>query len=327
MSPRGGREGGERPMVPRAEFTSYYGRPVVKPSPWEKDIPAYLFLGGLAGASSILAAGADVTGRPQLRRVARGGALGSIGLGYAALVHDLGKPARFVNMLRVAKPTSPMSVGTWLLTAYGPLAGLAAAGEVTALLGGRSRGVADPLRILAAPAGVTAAVLGAGVAAYTAVLLSDTATPSWHEARRQLPFVFVGSAAAAAGGLGMVGAPPSEAGPARRLAAAGAVLEMVMERRMEAAMGLAAEPLHAGTAGRLLRTAKALTIVGGAGGVLLGGRSRLAAVAAGAALLTGSACTRFGIFEAGQASARDPRYTIVPQRERRAARELDPGRA
>ena len=116
--------------MPDVEFTSYYGRPVVKASPWENDIPAYLFLGGLAAGSSLLAAGADLTGRPALRRAGRLGALGGITVSFAALVHDLGRPARFVNMLRVAKPTSPMSVGTWILTALRPAAGLAGAAEL-----------------------------------------------------------------------------------------------------------------------------------------------------------------------------------------------------
>jgi formate-dependent nitrite reductase membrane component NrfD len=317
---RRGRDGGERPMVPRATFTSYYGRPVVKASPWKADIPAYLFLGGLAGASSVLAAGADITNRPSLRRSSRLGALAGVSLGLAALVHDLGRPERFVNMLRVAKPTSPMSVGTWILAAYGPLAGLAAAGEMTALLPRRLRCAGAMVRPLSRPAGLGAAAFGAGVASYTAVLLSDTATPTWHEARRELPFVFAGSAATAAGGLGMIGASVSDAGPARRLAAGGAVVELFMERRMESSAGLTAEPLHRDSAGRLLRASRLLTISGATGGLLLGGRSRPAAVICGAALLTGSACMRFGIFEAGQASARDPRYTIVPQRERLSAR-------
>jgi formate-dependent nitrite reductase membrane component NrfD len=317
---RRGRDGGERPMVPRATFTSYYGRPVVKASPWKADIPAYLFLGGLAGASSVLAAGADITGRPSLRRSSRLGALAGVSLGLAALVRDLGRPERFVNMLRVAKPTSPMSVGTWILAAYGPLAGLAAAGEITALLPRRLRCAGAMVRPLSRPAGLGAAAFGAGVASYTAVLLSDTATPTWHEARRELPFVFAGSAATAAGGLGMIGASGSDAGPARRLAAGGAVVELFMERRMESSAGLTAEPLHRDSAGRLLRASRLLTISGATGGLLLGGRSRPAAVICGAALLTGSACMRFGIFEAGQASARDPRYTIIPQRERLSAR-------
>jgi hypothetical protein len=88
-----------------------------------------------------------------------------------------------------------------------------------------------------------------------------------------------------------------------------------MERRMERSMGVTAEPLHSGKAGTLMRAAKSLTIAGAAGS-LLAGRSRLVAALSGAALLAGSACTRFGVFEAGQASARDPKYTVVPQRER-----------
>ncbi|MDQ2959220.1 MAG: polysulfide reductase, partial [Actinomycetota bacterium] len=150
---------------------------------------------------------------------------------------------------------------------------------------------------------------------YTAVLLSNTATPTWNAAGKQLPFLFVGSAAAAAGGLGMALAPASEAGPARRLALSGAILELAVEQRMEAGMGVAAEPLQHGRAGSLMRASKALTTFGAAGS-LFARRSRLAATVSGVALLAGSACTRFGIFEAGQASARDPRYTVLPQRER-----------
>jgi formate-dependent nitrite reductase membrane component NrfD len=312
--------------VPDVEFTSYYGRPVVKASPWEADIPAYLFLGGLAAGSSLLGAGADLTDRPGLRRVGRIGAMGAISISFGALVHDLGRPERFVNMLRVAKPTSPMSVGTWLVTAFGPMAGLAGAAELlapaTRSRHGALRGPARLLRALAGPAGIAAAVVAPPVASYTAVLLADTATPSWSSARHELPFVFVGSAAAASGGLGMIFAPRAEAGPARRLAMAGAAVELAVEHRMEASMGLAAEPMHAGVAGRLMLASKALTAFGGAAAVL-GGRSRVASVVAGTSLLAGSACTRFGIFHAGQASARDPKYTVVPQRERLNQRALD----
>ncbi|MGN6251112.1 MAG: NrfD/PsrC family molybdoenzyme membrane anchor subunit [Marmoricola sp.] len=307
-------------MVPDAEFDSYYGRPVVKPSPWEADIPAYLFAGGLAAGSSLLAAGADLTGRPGMRRVGRLGALGALGFSMAALVHDLGKPSRFVNMLRVAKPTSPMSVGTWILSTYGPFVGLAAAGEVAGMLpASMQRGPLRFARSAGRPAGVVAALAAPPVAAYTAVLLSDTATPAWHSAYREMPFVFVGSAAAAASGLAMVGSPVSEAGPARRLALGGAALDLVAGRAMERSMGLPAETLHTGKAGRLMKAAQALTAVG-AVGAAVGGRSRAVSVLSGAALLAGSVCTRFGIFEAGQASAKDPKYTVVPQRERLAAR-------
>jgi formate-dependent nitrite reductase membrane component NrfD len=314
---RGGRgRDGERLMVPPAEFTSYYGRPVVKASPWQDDIPAYLFLGGLAAGSSLLAAGADFSNRPELRRVARIGALVGVTAGTAALVRDLGKPARFLNMLRVAKPTSPMSVGTWILTTYGPMAGLAGTAEVAAMLRIRIPIASRLLELVARPAGVLAAIAAPALASYTGVLLGDTATPAWHGARHELPFVFVGSAAAAAGGLAMCGTSVGQAAPARRMGLAGAAFALTMEARMTQSMGLSAETLRTGKAGRLMEASRALTIGGALGAITLGRRHRAAAAIAGAALVAGSACTRFAIFEAGQESARDPRYTVIPQRER-----------
>jgi formate-dependent nitrite reductase membrane component NrfD len=296
---------GEQPMVPDAEFRSYYGKPILNEPTWEPlDIAGYLFLGGLAGASSVLAAGAELTGRPALARVGKGGALVAISGSLVALVHDLGRPSRFLNMLRVFKPSSPMSVGSWILSAYGPPAGVAG---LTALTG-RFPGIG---RV----ATVTAGLVGPAVAAYTGVLISDTAVPTWHAGYRELPFVFVGSAASAAGGLGMIGAPVAEAGPARRTAMLGAALEVVVTKRMERRMGMVAEPLRTGTAGQLMRAAEILTVTGAVVGGVLGRRSRTAAVLGGLASLAGSACTRFGIFHAGVASARDPRYTVVPQRE------------
>ncbi|MEE2033641.1 polysulfide reductase, partial [Rhodococcus sp. CC-R104] len=159
------------------------------------------------------------------------------------------------------------------------------------------------------------AVTAPPVAAYTAVLLSDTATPAWHSAYKELPFVFCGSAAAASGGLGLLGAPVAEAGPARAFAVGGALVELATERRMEQSMGLPAETLHQGRAGRLMRASKALTAAG-AVGALAGRRSRVLSMVSGAALMAGSLCTRLGVYEAGIASAKDPKYTVVPQRER-----------
>jgi formate-dependent nitrite reductase membrane component NrfD len=134
---------------------------------------------------------------------------------------DIAFLERFHYMLRVVKPSSPMSVGTWILTPYGAGSGLAAAAELLP----PSLPASMPGRLLHAagrPAGLSAAVFAPGVASYTAALLAQTAVPAWHEARRELPFVFTGSAAASGGGLGMLLAPVAEAGPARRLAAAGA---------------------------------------------------------------------------------------------------------
>ena len=285
---------------------SYYGLPVLNAPVWETlDIAGYLFLGGLAGGSSLIAAGAELTGRPALARASKVGALGAISLSLGALIHDLGRPARFLNMLRVFKVTSPMSVGTWILSAYAPLVGLAAASEVS----GRA-----PRAGRAATLG--AAGLGPAVASYTAALIADTAVPVWHDAHRELPFVFVGSAAMAAAGLGLLGAPIAETGPARRLALLGGAAELAAAHRMEERLGVVAEPLRQGRSGALLRASRALTVLGAGVGAVLAGRSRAAGAAAGAMLLAASACTRFGIFEAGLASARDPAYTVGPQRER-----------
>ena len=301
-------------MVPRAEFRSYYGRPVLKGPVWKWDIPAYFVTGGVMAGSSLLAAGADLTGNRPLRRVARLAAAANLGASTSFLVHDLGRPERLANMLRVLRPTSPMSVGSWLLAAYGPPAGLAAASELT----GR-------LPRLGRSAGLAAAGLAPLVATYTAVLAADTAVPSWHDAFPHLPFVFAGSAGAAAGGVALALVAPAHAAPARRLAALGAALDLAAMHRLEGSIGLSAEPYHQGRAGRLNRRARRLTAVGAVAASLLGRRSRLAAVASGAALVAGSVCTRFAVFHAGLQSAADPKYTVVPQRERVDAGEAVPG--
>ena len=306
MSPRRG----ERLMVPDAEFTSYYGRPILKSPTWKvPDVPLYLYLGGAAGTSACLGALADLTGRGSLRRWGRVGALTGALVSVGALVHDLGRPRRFLHMLRVLKPTSPMSVGSWLLAGYAPLAGIAAAGAVT----GRAP------RIGAAATG-GAAVLGPAVAAYTAALIADTAVPAWHDGHRELPYVFVGSAATAAGGLGLLAAPVADHRPARTLALLGVAGELTVFEHMTRRMGLVGEPYRTGSSGKLIRAGEVLA-VGGAVGAVLGRRRRLTAALSGAALLAASACTRFGIFAAGLASARDPRYTVEPQRERLRERE------
>lgn len=305
------RRGGEQAMVPDAQFTSYYGKPIINPPVWQApDIPGYLFAGGLAGAASVLALGADVTGRAALGRASKVGALGAVGLGMVGLVHDLGRPARFLNMLRTFKPTSPMSVGSWFLAAYAPAAAVAAGSAVT-----------GALPRLGAAATSSAALVGPLVAAYTGALLSDTAVPAWHDAYREMPFLFVTSGASAAGGLGMLTAPLAESAPARATGILGAALELATTRRMERRLGRVGEPYRSGLGGRLMRAAEAVTAASAVGGLLLGGRSRRAAAVCGAGLLTGSMLTRFGIFEAGLASAKDPSYTVGPQRERLRQRE------
>jgi Polysulphide reductase, NrfD len=303
---------GKRPAA-EDEFRSYYGLPVLNAPVWEaREIAGYLFLGGLAGASSVVALGAQLTGRPALARGAKAGAAAAAGLSLAALVADLGRPTRFLNMLRVFKPTSPMSVGTWILTAYAPAAMASATCDLTGLF---------PAAGTAATG--AAALLGPAVASYTGVLVADTAVPAWHDAHRELPFLFVSSAATAAAGLGLACAADGESAPVRRLALLGGGAELAAEQLLEARLEpVVGRAYHDGKAGALLRAAKVLTVAGVAGAVL-SARSRPLRLASAAALLAASACTRFGVFYAGVASAGDPAATIEPQRARASRREAD----
>jgi formate-dependent nitrite reductase membrane component NrfD len=299
---------GEQAMVPDVEFESYYGRPILKEPTWKTpDVPLYLFLGGLAGCSALLAEGAAATGRPELERVTRLAAAGGAAAGTVALVHDLGRPERFLNMLRVFKPTSPLSVGTFILAPFSALSGAAAASNVT-----------GQLPRLGRLAGGGAAALGPPLATYTAALVANTAVPAWHEAHRELPFVFGGSGAQTAGGLAMLLVPVDQAGPARRMALAGAAIEIVAAESIVLRRGLVAEPYRTGAPGRLMRIARNFTVVASAATVVAGRRSRVLSAVAGATYVAASVTTRFGVFEAGLASARDPKYIVVPQRERLA---------
>jgi formate-dependent nitrite reductase membrane component NrfD len=222
----------------------------------------------------------------------------------AALVHDLGRPARFLHMLRVFKVSSPMSVGSWLLSAYVPATGVAAASALTGRV---------PRLGAAATAG--AALLGPGVAAYTGALISDTAVPAWHDGYPEMPFLFAGSAATAAGGLGLLAAPPEQNAPARNLGLFGACLELAAAHKMISRIGMVAEPYQTGRAGAYVKAGEVLAILGTIGSLASRRHHAIGAIS-GAALLAASAATRWGIFHAGLASASDPKYTVVPQRAR-----------
>lgn len=296
-------------MVPSAEVRSYHGRPILQAPAWTWEVPVYFFVGGLAGMSAALAEAAERNGADGLataaRRVAAAGALASPPL----LIADLGVPSRFHHMLRVFKPTSPLSVGSWILSVFAPAA-VGAAG--LAELGRLPR-----LRRLAQRVG---AVFGFGMSGYTAVLVANTAVPVWHEARHELPFVFSGSAAASAGAAAMLLAPAEEHRPARRFALAGALLELSADRAMEQRLGALAQPYHEGDAGGWARLAKRFT---GAGTALvaLGGGRRVTLRRAGAlCLLAGSFCMRWAVYRAGFQSAADPAFLIRTQRDDLAPR-------
>jgi len=153
------------------------------------------------------------------------------------------------------------------------------------------------------------------LATYTAALLANTAVPSWHEGRRELPFVFAGSAAASAGAAAAIVTGPRDAGPARRLAVLGVVAEGLSMQLMERRLGELAEPYRQGEAGTYARLAKGLSAAGAAV-IAARGRKRAGALAGGAMILAGSVLTRWTIFKAGFQSAEDPKYTVGPQRAR-----------
>jgi hypothetical protein len=119
-----------------------------------------------------------------------------------------------------------------------------------------------------------------------------------------------------ASGVALIGAPAAENVPARSTAVFGTVLEVAAAKLMERRLGMVGETYRQGRAGRLMRAAQALSAAGAAGAALFGGRSRTAAILSGTALVAASACTRFGVFDAGMRSAHDPKYTVVPQRRR-----------
>ncbi|MFL5893942.1 MAG: NrfD/PsrC family molybdoenzyme membrane anchor subunit [Thermoleophilaceae bacterium] len=303
----GGDGAKERRMVPPAEPRSYYGRPVIKEPIWKPEIPIYFFTGGLAGASAGLAFAARVSGNDRLARVATGNAFAGVVLSPLLLISDLGKPSRFLNMLRVFKVTSPMSIGSWLLAAEGGLLTVSTAHE---FLGWFPRPVA---RIAAA----IAALFGMPLSTYTAALIANTAVPVWHEDRKELPFVFAGGAAVSAGAAAVLLTDARHAGPARGLTIAGVAMEGAAHRLGEHRLGKLAEPYKTGAAGKLRLATMATT---GGGGLLmaagaLSGRRSLTKIAAVSSLI-GAMLGRWMVFKAGFQSAAAPQYTVESQRER-----------
>lgn len=290
------------------DYRSYYGRAILKEPVWSWEIPWYFFAGGLAGASSTLSVGARLAGNDRLARRALLVALGGATASPVLLISDLGRPERFYNMLRVFKPTSPMSLGAWVLSSFGAAVCIAAIADVLGIFPRLGRA-----------AGTLAALLGPVLSTYTAVLVADTSVPVWHEARRELPLVFAGSSAASAGAAAIILTPVDGAAPARRLLLGGAAVETAASEMMKRRLGELAEPYEKEEAGRYEKLATALTV---AGAVItaLAGRKRGRAALGGALTLGGAAAKRWSIFKAGFQSARDPKYTVKHQRERLARR-------
>jgi len=286
-----------RPEPGGTPAETYYDLPVVKAPPWKWYIPAYFYAGGLAGAAGTLAAAAELARQRRLAYRLHCIALLGEAAGAACLIADLGKPARFHYMLRVFRPTSPMNLGTWILSAAG-------ASGALALLASRH----DRSRHWVVIASAASAITGLLLATYTAVLIGNTAIPIWDATRRRLPWFFAASSATSlASLLELVGAGRrsySILGKAAELAAGHAVA------RAAVAAGVG-RPLREGRSGRMWRGAVWIGVASLAATLL--GRPRLAGVLGTAA----SVLARFAVVEAGKASAADPRATFEPQRRGR----------
>lgn len=292
---------------PAGGVTTYYERPVLKEPVWIWTVPAYFYLGGAAGAAAVLGAAARALAPDDTRDLVRRSrylAAAGTAAGTALLIADLGRPERFLNMLRVFKPTSPLNLGSWILSgATGLSVAAAAFGHRSGVLGR-----------LADAAGYGAAVAGVPLAGYTGVLLADTAIPSWQHARRSLPALFVASAAGSAASLlSLTALNDNEERMVRRFGAIAEVAEIAAARALNrevAANERSALPYREGLSGRLWRASSVLSYVSLALGSL-SRRSRAAGIAGAAVGSVGGVVTRFAVFHAGKASARDPRAALL----------------
>jgi formate-dependent nitrite reductase membrane component NrfD len=155
---------------------------VMKAAVWTWEIPLYFWFGGMAAGASFVGLACDIAGDETSARVARKVALAALVPSPPLLIMDLGRPERFYNMLRIFKPRSPMSMGSWCLTIFG---GLASAAVGADLLGRRTT---------ARRLGAANAVVGGYLGSYTGVLLASTAVPVWARSRLFLGPIFVSTA-------------------------------------------------------------------------------------------------------------------------------------
>ncbi|MBV8863968.1 MAG: polysulfide reductase NrfD [Acidobacteriaceae bacterium] len=303
------------PYVPSHQSTtspSYYDHAMLKQPTWIWSIPTYFYVGGVAGVSGAFAAAAQVVAPDSMRAlITHGRWIATFGGAISAglLIHDLGRPERFLYMLRVFRPTSPMSMGSWILTTFSTCMSAAA----VLPLGPRI------VRPLAYPLGLLGGILGLGLSGYTGVLISQTAVPVWQESYRTMPVMFLASGtAAAAAFLGFFRFNRQETRAIERFGLVGKITEFasafVLERDANQVPRVA-RPLKTGLSGFLWQTAKVLTVAG----IVLSltpGNGRGKRIASDLIGTAGSLFLRFGIFFAGKVSARDPRASFELQRNK-----------
>jgi formate-dependent nitrite reductase membrane component NrfD len=280
----------------------YYGRHLVKPPVWSDLIPLYFFAGGMAGTAATLGLAERVARNDRLARTMILGAAAGTAVSAFCLIADLRKPERFLNMVRHFNPTSPMSVGVYIFSAFGGSVFIAAGSEIT--------GVAKPAgRFFEAIAGL----IGPVMSVYTSVLVGNTVMPAWHLPRATLPALFAATSASGAGAWGMLFGPAHASGSARHLSILGGTAMLAALQAVYHELGpVQVQAYTKGEAGALARAARVLN-VGGIVCATLAKKSDALGRIAGALLLAGGLAERFAVYRAGCASAKDPKYTIAAQ--------------
>lgn len=293
------------PMPPKP---GYYGQPVVKPPVWTWEIPIYFFIGGVAGMSAVIAVAAAVFHHPEVVRTAMWLAAGGTVFSPILLILDLGRPRLFINMLRVFKPQSAMSMGVWILTFFGAcvVPGLIAFELHRAQV--LAPGLNEALRVAAGFFIAGSAICGMLLATYTGVLIGATAIPAWFLHHRLLPIHF------GIAGLGSAAAILELSG--HRISALNAIgffapgVETILMIWLTTDRhGAADRACHYGITGWLIRTGEMLS--GPVALVLrLFGLIPLAAIS----FVVGAVVSRFGWLGVGKASGCDPEAVFASQR-------------
>jgi formate-dependent nitrite reductase membrane component NrfD len=231
--------------------------PFIHAPVWSWEVATYFWFGGMASGASFVALACDTAGDHRSAAIARRVSLGAVAPAPVLLIADLGRPERFLNMMRVFKPRSPMNMGAWCLVAFSGSGGLAVAADLT--------GRAKAARAL----GALTALLGSYLGSYTGVLLACSAVPVWAGSRTILGPAFVATATAtgaAATRLVLVASGLPRGHPTRRalgtIETAAMLTELSISALGERRLGDAAQALGRGRAGVCFRTAKSLVALG-----------------------------------------------------------------
>ncbi len=280
-------------------MSDYYGLPLLKAPVWTWEIPAYFFVGGAAGAAAVVGAVARVAGAdPTLVRDARWLAALGGAVSPALLVSDLGRPDRFLNMLRVFKLRSPMSVGAWTLMAFSNAAGANAfANALVKMTRGRL-----PIRVVADAAEVLSAATGLVLSTYTGVLIGATAIPVWSRNVSLLPIHFGASGLGTA--VSILELMGHRDGALNALGIGAAAVETAVGIALESNDDPTLEPLKHGWSGDVTRLGGVLSGPVPLALRVMGRRSMTARRIAAASTIVGSLLTRVGWLAAGRASAK-----------------------